>query len=90
MPFTASPRSDLEIILPGRVVPGELGVDSADGLDAFLCILRRLYYVAVLGMIFGSVMKTPIFTASVPFARQIGGILKASIIVTALSGISIA
>lgn len=37
-------------------------------------------------MIFGSVMKTPIVTASVPFARQIGGILKASIMGIALSG----
>jgi len=52
--------------------------------------LRSLYYVAVQGMIIGSVMKTPIVTVSVPFARQIGGILKASIIVIALSGIGIA
>ena len=45
--------------------------------------LRSLYYVAVQGMIIGSVMKTPIVTVSVPFARQIGRILKASILITA-------
>jgi hypothetical protein len=37
-----------------------------------------------------SVMKTAIVTASLPFARQIGGLLKAFIMLLALSGMGIA
>lgn len=41
-------------------------------------------------MILKSLMKTAIVTASLPFARQMGGLLKASVLVLALSGMGMA